>query len=348
MAPIKKILLVGKFSTTAYTYASSFQHAFQSLGYDVTTFNIKQNFIFGLPQNYRLFAPLNSYLGNRALINVVKKHEPDCIFFLKADIITPATLRTIKKISPAKLVHFYPDNPFSLWNSNANANVLRALPLFDHFLIWSKMLIPALESAGCKTVSYLPFAYDETIFEQELTISNTERERYAADVSFIGTWEPERAWWLSKLRTRMPHLNLAIWGNGWEHERKNNLTNCIKGPALYPPESLKAFRCSTINLNFIRRQNMTSHNMRTFELPASKSFMLTQHSHEQCHELFKENVSIACFESIDELIEKITFYLHNAAERQVIIKNAFEQAGQYQLSNVLETFLKTENNEKIT
>ena len=342
MAPIKSILLVGKFSTTAYTYASSFERIFKSLGYDVTTFNIKQNFIFGLPQNYRLFAPLNNYWCNRALIYAVKKHQPNCIFFLKADIITPATLRIIKKISAAKLVHFYPDNPFSLWNGNANANVLRALPVFDHFLIWSKMLVPALESAGCKKVSYLPFAYDETIFEQELTISNTERTRYAADVSFIGTWEPERAWWLSQLRARMPHLNLAIWGNGWEHERKSNLANCIKGPALYPPESLKAFRCSSINLNFIRRQNMTSHNMRTMELPASKSFMLTQHSQEQCHELFKENFSIACFESIDELVEKITFYLHNAAEREQIIAHAFEQAQQYRLSTVLKNFLMKE------
>ncbi|QQR49701.1 glycosyltransferase [bacterium] len=259
--------------------------------------------------------------------------------FLKADIVSPKTLRIIKKNSRATLIHFYPDNPFSLWNGNANANVLRALPLFDIFLIWSKMLIPALESAGCKKVSYMPFAYDETIFEQELSISDSDRTRYTADVSFIGTWEPERAWWLSTLRTRMPHLNLAIWGNGWEYEKQSNLANCIKGPALYPPESLKAFRCSTINLNFIRRQNMTSHNMRTFELPANKSFVLAQRTYEHTHELFKENVSIACFESIDELIEKIHFYLNNELQRRTCIDNAYEQARHYRLATVLKNFL---------
>ncbi|QQR49700.1 hypothetical protein IPF37_02555 [bacterium] len=81
MAPIKSILLVGKFSSNTYTYASSFQHAFTSLGYDVTMFNTKRNFIFGLPQNYRIFAALNNYWCNRALISTVKKHQPDCIFF---------------------------------------------------------------------------------------------------------------------------------------------------------------------------------------------------------------------------------------------------------------------------
>lgn len=335
MDTINSILLVGKISSTAYTYASSFERAFQTLGYNVATFNTKQHFV----PNYKLLAPLNNYLCNVQLIRTVKQHKPDLIFFLKADSISHKTLRTIKQISKAKLVHFYPDNPFSFWNGNSNKNVLLSLPLFDDFLIWSNMLMPALEAAGAQHVSYFPFAYDQTIFEQEITISEHERERYTADVSFVGTWEPERAWWLKQLRKRMPHIKLAIWGNGWGHEQCGPLGPYIKGPAIYPPESIKAFRMSTINLNFIRKQNRTSHNMRTFELPASKSFMLTQHSFEQAHELFEENKSIVCFETIDELVEKITFYLAHDVERQAIIKRAFAQAQHYWLSVVLQNFL---------
>lgn len=335
MDTINSILLVGKQSQTAYTYASSFERAFQTLGYNVATFNTKHHFV----PNYKLLTPLNNYLCNLKLIRAVKQHKPDLIFFLKADTITYKTLRTIKQMSQAKLVHFYPDNPFSFWNGNSNKNVLLSLPLFDDFLIWSNILIPALEAAGAQHVSYFPFAYDQTIFEQEITISDQERAKYAADVSFVGTWEPERAWWLKQLRKRMPHIKLAIWGNGWGHEQCGPLGPYIKGPAIYPPESIKAFRMSTINLNFIRKQNRTSHNMRTFELPASKSFMLTQHSFEQAHELFEENKSIVCFETIDELVEKITFYLAHDVERQAIIKRAFAQAQHYWLSVVLQNFL---------
>ena len=80
--------------------------------------------------------------------------------------------------------------------------------------------------------------------------------------------------------------------------------------------------------------------MRTMEVPASKAFLLTQRSHEQAHELFKEDTSIACFENYDELISKILFYLEHEKQREKIIKQCTLAAEQYTLDKQLRLYFK--------
>jgi len=98
---------------------------------------------------------------------------------------------------------------------------------------------------------------------------------------------------------------------------------------------------SKIVLNFIRRQNMTSHNMRTLEVPASKAFLLTERTVEQAEELFSEGESVACFISLDELVEKIDYYLNHNEERDKISKNSWEVVKKYELRKNLKNFINT-------
>jgi spore maturation protein CgeB len=327
------ILLVGAFSPnpSIYTYASSFYNALQQLGYNVTPYNYR----------YNLFS-WNNYLNNQYLITTVQKAKPDLIFLIKAETITAKTLDYIKKTYGSTIVNFYPDNPFVLWNGNSNAEVLKSLPLYDCFLSWSKILIPALQSTGCKQVYYFPFAYDEELFVEQITITEQDEAKYTADICFIGTWEPMREQWLSQLVQRLPSLSLAIYGNQWNTKCIDTvLKKSIRGPAVYKQEMIKAFRLSKIVLNFIRQQNTTSHNMRTFEVPASKAFLLTERTTEQAQELFIENENIACFSTPDELIRKIEYYLNNEQERQRILINSYKRSKDFTLKKHLASYLKT-------
>src|SRR3990170_4493091 len=149
MKQIKKILLVSKFShdPQVYTYASSFGRSFELLGYHVEIFNCKKNFLRLAGKNHDTLHPMlkriNNRLINYKLIQTIKAFMPDLIFFVKAENITYKTMRTIKEKSKALLINFYPDNPFVFWNGNSNQHILMSLPLYDYFLIWSKMLMPA-------------------------------------------------------------------------------------------------------------------------------------------------------------------------------------------------------------
>ncbi len=323
---MKKILLVSKFAQdkNVYTYASSFYTALQDLGYTVATFNCKQSFLPLTNHDHDALAPhlklANNILVNNELKRKICTYKPDIIFLIKAENVAYKTLRTIKKTTQCKLINFYPDNPFVFWNGNSNKNVLMALPLYDHFLIWSKELMPILQAAGCRDVYYFPFAYDQAIFEREIIIPEEGQNEYASDVCFIGTWDTERERYLTDLRLAMPDLNIAIWGNEWDKRLvpRSPLRSCLRGKAIYKNQMLKAFYSSKIILNFIRKQNMSAHNMRTFEVLASNAFLLTQRTYEQTTDPFQEGGSLECFATPFELRKKIAIYLKNDTLRKKV------------------------------
>ena len=337
----KKVLLVGNFNNNPeiYTYASSFYKAMQNLGLAVEKFNYK-NPKFNIPI---LKNTIGSRLLNYSLLRTVKDFKPDLIFMLKADNISVQTLKNIKNYNNnIKIINFYPDNPFTFWNGNSNSNILLSLPVYDLFLIWSHQLIPIIYSAGAKNVYYFPFGFDENIFSQEIHLSENDHTKYQSAVCFVGSWDAEREAWLTKLMHKIPSLNLAIWGNRWNENLPQNsiLKTYLKGCAIYGIDMMKAFRLSKIVLNFIRKQNLDAHNMRTVEVAACKSFLLTERTKDQAEVLFKEGISIECFEGIDELISKIGFYLSNHNARAKIAQNGFVVAQNYSIEKLLLETLK--------
>lgn len=135
----------------------------------------------------------------------------------------------------------------------------------------------------------------------------------------------------------MPDLDFYIMGNLWLENlsKKSILRKYFKGNAIYKNDLLKAFKLSNIVLNFIRKQNMSSHNMRTLEVPASGAFLLTERTKEQAKLLFKEDELIECFDSIEELSYKIKFYLNNEKERERIIFNSNKRVANFKLEIML-------------
>ena len=333
----KKLLLVGYFpeDSSVYAYATSFVRPLQKLGFEVKTFNYRKKY----------FRFINKRIVNKQLIRTVRNFKPDVIFCIKAETITAKTIKTIKQVCAPIIINFYPDSPFAIWNGNSTPDLLESLPFYDHFLIWAHEFIPALISGGCKKVSYFPFAFDEEIFDSSSVLRGVPGGTHAcgtpggnnSDVCFVGTWEPDREKWLTALCEKLPGLDLALWGNEWSKKiaRDSVLHNKIRGEAIYGARMRKVFTGSKIVLNFVRQQNIQAHNMRTFEVPASNSFLLTQWTHDQANVLFKEGESIACFTTVDDLVQKITYYMAHEEERCAITQKGFMRAQEFTLEKQL-------------
>jgi spore maturation protein CgeB len=331
MQVINKVLVVGAFSqdSNAYTYATTFHKTFQKLGYQVDTFNTRKN--------WGLFKEVNTHFCNVFLQRKVLEFKPDMVFFVKAENVYSKTVRQLKNKFKTLLVNFYPDNPFVLWNGNSNSQVLKSLPFYDCYLSWSKQLMSSLESAGCKKVYYFPFAYDKHLFDSMKSTNNN----HVYDICFVGTWEPDREKWLTQICKKLPDLKMAIWGNMWNENLASDsiLRKHLKGKAIYGEQMIKAFRASKIVLNFIRKQNLTAHNMRTFEVPASGAFLLTERTYEQASFLFKEDESVACFKDIEELVKKIKMYLKIDTLRNEIARRGQDRAKLFTMERVLGEFM---------
>ena len=335
MKQLKKILLVGYFNkdTNKYSYSDSFYNKFSELGYTVEKFNYRKNIFF--------LSKISNWLINFFLCRKAQRFNPDLIFFIKAETIYSKTIKRLKN-NNYFMVNFYPDNPFVFWNGNSNKEILNSLPYYDCFLSWSRMLMPILRASGCKDVYYFPFAYDKNIFEKNIELTEQDITNYKSEVCFAGTWESDREERLRELVQKLANLDLAIYGNLWDEKLNRNsiLRPFLKGKAIYNDELIKVFKTSKIVLNFIRKQNMTSHNMRTFEVPAIGAFLLTQRTSEQAEELFKEKENIDCFDSVDELVSKIEFYLNNDDLRRLIADNGKKRARDFELKIVLKKFME--------
>jgi spore maturation protein CgeB len=91
----------------------------------------------------------------------------------------------------------------------------------------------------------------------------------------------------------------------------------IEGRPLYGDSYAKALCSFDICLGFLCKANRDLQTTRTVEIPACQRFMLAERSAEQS-ELFEEGNEAEFFESTEELLRKIRFYLAHPEERMRI------------------------------
>ncbi|MEM5830906.1 MAG: glycosyltransferase [Candidatus Aenigmatarchaeota archaeon] len=326
-----KILISGDFAF--YSRNNDFSKAFKKLNISFDIFDDQKNYNDFLPFKkqtlikrifHRLTWKYFSIKVNNKFLNKIKNNNYDVIFIIKGWFYHPKTIKKIKEILPkAKLICFNPDNPFNTWHHGvSNEWIRKSIPYYDVYFIWGKFLISKLYNAGAKRVEYLPFWYDPEIHYPVEVKDEKEKNYYGSDIAFIGTYDEEREWWLNQIKD----YNLKIWGNDWWKANKDLQKKWMKKPA-YGEEFNKICSCSKIVLNIIRKQNIPSHNMRTFEAPACKAFVLSTRT-EELKEFFEEDKEIACFENPEELRQKIDFYLKNDNLREKI-----KEAGYQRLTN---------------
>lgn len=303
----------------------SFAKSFEKRGCKVAFFDDEKiytetSFLAKNRYTNRLLWKFNALPLQNNFINTVEKERSDLLLIIKGWFFHQHTIAKIKKQHPETIIFsFNPDNPFNTWHfGNSNMWIRKSIPIYDGYFIWGKFLIDPLKKAGVKRVEYLPFACDPEL-HYPVSSSEEERKLYGADIVFVGTWDEEREWWL----THILDYPIAIWGNFWEKASKK-LQAKWKGRAVIGEEFSKVCDSSKIILNFIRKQNIPAHNMKTFEIPACKGFMLTTRTVEQC-EFFEEDKEIACFSTPNELREKLDYYLSKDELRRDISEMAFQK-----------------------
>lgn len=100
-----------------------------------------------------------------------------------------------------------------------------------------------------------------------------------------------------------------------------NVNNC--GAVDYYTEMPKVFRHSDINLNVTLRSIRSGIPLRVLDVVAAGGFCLTN-AQAELDLFFKEGESIATFQSLEEMEEKIEYYLAHDFERRRIIENGYK------------------------
>lgn len=322
---IKKILFVTQDSGRHYSdLGESYNRAFKQLNYNVIKYNLagSNNRVLNFIAN-NITSKLVLKNTNNKLIQFVKQYKPDLIFVGKGSYLLPETILKIKGFFPDVLIIcFNPDDPY---NQEASNNLIRdSIKYFDAYFSYSKKLALTIKIRENKSnVFYLPCAADTDIIYPAI-ITDYDKKVFDCDVSFIGNGDSERHNFISILDTlysnELNKLNyFKIYGSNWKKLKNIKLNKYMEGLSM-----LKVFSGSKININILRTQNKNSHNMRTFEIPAAKGFMLHERS-EEALEFFEEGKEADYFSNQEELMEKIKFYLNHETLRIKIAEAAYSK-----------------------
>lgn len=252
---------------------------------------------------------------NRALLAAVRTFLPDVVLVVMGFHIWPRTLDRIKKDTGALMVNYATDDPFNMRTSTQDLR--DCIPLYDIYACTRKAMMKDISRAGCCNVQYTQFGYHPTVHFVETPETEAERRRFASDVAFVGEGDADRVPFFRTLIEAIPNLNLALYGGLWGLNRA--LRRYYRGSAR-GRDFRMALGGARIAVNLLRAQNRDDHVMRTFEGPACGAFMLNQRTEEQMA-LFEEGQDAAYFESPEELVNKVRYYLGNDSERERIRKN---------------------------
>jgi spore maturation protein CgeB len=254
----------------------------------------------------------SDYLGERIAAHA-DHVRPDMILALAQAPLPPAIIERLKAL----------DIPIIFWfveNHRATPYWKTLAPHYDYFFAMQKgEFLDELTRAGAPYCAYLPQAADPAV-HHPAHIAAPDMEKYGSPVSFMGAGYPNRR----KFFAGLLDLPLAVWGTEWELNTPLGQRVKNANRRMTPEEYVKIFLASGINLNL---HSSISHpgidpmkdfvNPRTFEIAACGAFQLTDYR-DELPEMFKIGEEIEVFHTVEELRDKIAYYIPRPDEREKI------------------------------
>jgi len=252
---------------------------------------------------------------NLDLLARISQYRPDCVLFVRGDLILPGTLRRIHRWGIVTL-GYNNDDPFSprqAWYAWRLAR--RGMREYDHCFVYRQSNVKEYSRAGCKSASLLRSFY---IKEHNYPILPCGERKTDCDVAFAGHWEDDgRDGCVQKLLESGVSVKLAgpFWSRArnysWLRKRLGDIS-----PVLGPAYNAMLNNCK-IALVFLSKINNDSYTRRCFEIPAAETFMLSEFSQDLCS-LFNPGSEADYFVSPEDLAAKVKFYLKHDGLRSEI------------------------------
>ena len=349
------IMLVGEYMWPWYQEACAL--ALEKFGFTVERFKWFNDFHKWLPGvtepiyhsfwhrfQYRFHQGPIVWSLNARLMSLALGKRPDIIWFYNVHLITPRTIRKLKKLLPNTcFVQYANDNPFSLQaRPSLWKNFLKNIPLFDLHFAYRKSNLVDYKNYGAKSVHLLRSYF---IPDEDYPVENRNiPERFKCDVVFAGHYENDgRVEMLEEICKAGYHLNL--FGGGWD-KALSRLSPCSPLRSKFPivPVTNDEYRyaiCGAkVALCFLSKLNIDTYTRRNFQIPAMKTAMLSEWS-EDLSGLFKENVECNFFKNKNELLQKLKKLLADNNYRKKISINGYKKVykSKHDINNRISYFL---------
>ena len=256
---------------------------------------------------------------NSEILAAVADFRPHLTYFVQGRYVDAETAHAARQ--HGEVVLYCNDDMYNPANRTYTAAEL--ITTVDCVTTTKSFNVDEFARAGARRVVYLPNAYDpKTHFPAKLAAG--ERGVFAGDVAFIGTFRAARADYLGRVAEAIGEAVLNVWGGGWHKMSRPSywrrrrawarLRRRIRGHELWGEDMGKALQANKIALGLLYHANRDRHTSRSFEIPACGGFMLAERTAEHQH-FFAEDREAVYFDTFDEMMDKIRYYLRDDAAR---------------------------------
>lgn len=269
---------------------------------------------------WKLKLPPDPTRANRAIKAEISKKRFEVIWIDKGVTIHPATLQYIKRHLPdSVLVSCSEDDMYA--RHSQTYWYLGGLKYYDVVFTTKTYNLAELESLGARHTCLFLDSYDERL-HRKVVLTNDETRQLSCHVGFIGTFEADRA--ARMLYLAQHGVKVNIYGNGWGSWAGKNSNLIVHDKPVYGEAYVKAINATKINLCFLRKINRDEVTSRSVEIPACGGFMLGERTRRH-QEFFAEGKEAEFFDSNEELLQKIRYYLEKNEDRERVARAGRER-----------------------
>ena len=299
----KKLLYIGmKFDYGNKARGLSFEH--MNFFHSLKSYCEKNDWDFIHYDFMEGYEQIGIDLMTEELYELAKKEMPDYLFAVLFDFTKDPRHEVFKRISELGVttIHWFCDDH---WRFEKYSSLVA--PNFDF----------VCTTANSALLKYKKLGISEGVIKTQWACNHQLYEPVAVekdiDVSFVGQPHGNRRQMLNFVMES--GIDLKIFGYKWENF-----------PRIPFNQMVRVFSRSKINLNLSNSSAMTGQQIkgRNFEIPGTKSFLLTSNA-ENLEEYYKDGKEIIIFNSPEELINKARYFLSHQTAREKIAENAYKR-----------------------
>jgi len=323
-----------------------YEYGKKELGYSFEHYNLYDSLVkMNNSSNEIIYFPFDEIIQevgkdrmNKKLFETVQKEKPDlCFFFLFEDEIKKEIIKKITKESSSITFNWFADDHFRFYNfSKYYASLFHWVSTTD------SQAVGKYHKIGYKNVIKTQWACNHFLYKP-FDLSKIY------EVTFIGQPHGNRKEIIEKIRKTS--IGIKCWGKGWSSGRISqekmikvfsqskinlNLTKSSGGITLKSSASIFFKKELNGSLGFVKPkywlgnfQSLLAKKReqikgRNFEIPGSGGFLLTSDA-DNLTDYYQSGKEIVIYKDINDMIDKIKYYLEHNEEREVIVRAGYER-----------------------
>ena len=253
----------------------------------------------------------------RKLLAGLPKTHFDLVFVDSGDLLGPSVVRELNE-RYGTIVNYNIDDPYGERDGQHWRLYRAAVPFYHLIVVVRDCNVDEAFAAGARDVLRVHRSADE-IAHAPRSMRTEDFHKWGSEVSFIGTWMPERGPFMTRLLAL--GVPLSIYGDRWQKAPEwPALRAAWRGGSVYEEDYARAIQCAKVNLGLLSKENRDTVTTRSFEIPHLGGVFCAQRTDEHT-ELYKEGEEAVFWSSPEECAAKCMELLGDETRRMRLAMN---------------------------